>query len=196
VATQTHVTERDPDVPFRDEESQNVTPASHQVTDGHSQSLRTVPYRAVQDCTKKKEILDAPAAPARGRSSRKPKAPTEAELGIVERVLGKLTERSGRTYDPKTAGHSQRILRLLHEGYTEDDLRVVVWDRGNAWADDPKFSQYLQPSTLFGPDKFAERLVLARAAWNAAGPPNGSAGAAKSNPAPTEFTRTLLGDRR
>lgn len=47
------------------------------------------------------------------------------------------------------------------------DLRQVVWDRGNNWAEDPKMDVYLRPSTLFGPEKFPEYLAQARAAYAA-----------------------------
>jgi uncharacterized phage protein (TIGR02220 family) len=88
-----------------------------------------------------------------------------AELESIRGVLERLSERSGRTYSPKTAQHALRILRLLREGYTELDLRQVVWDRANRWAEKPEMVEYLRPSTVFGPQKFPDYLAEAKAAY-------------------------------
>ncbi len=86
------------------------------------------------------------------------------EFAAIERVIEKLSERAGRKYSPRTPQHAGRVLRLLREGYSEHDLRLVVWHQGNAWEGDPQWSKYLRPSTLFGPQKFADYVVEARAA--------------------------------
>jgi len=86
------------------------------------------------------------------------------ELGIIERVLERLSDRSGRSYSPKTETHAQRILRLLRLGHSEGDIRMVVWDRANAWSGNEKMQPYLRPCTLFGPEKFPDYLAEAIAA--------------------------------
>jgi len=86
------------------------------------------------------------------------------ELGIIERVLERLSDRSGRSYSPKTETHAQRILRLLRLGHSEGDIRMVVWDRANAWSGNEKMQPYLRPHTLFSPEKFPDYLAEAIAA--------------------------------
>jgi uncharacterized phage protein (TIGR02220 family) len=103
----------------------------------------------------------------RPKLKRPARGPTPDELATVERVLGKLSERARRSYSPDTQAHAKLVLRLLRDGHSERDLRLVVWDRGNAWADDPKMDPYLRPSTLFGPQKFPEYLAEATAAREA-----------------------------
>jgi uncharacterized phage protein (TIGR02220 family) len=85
------------------------------------------------------------------------------ERGVVERVLKRLSERAQRSYSPEA--HAKLLLRLLRDGHSEDDLRLVVWDRANEWAGDARMDYCVRPSTLFGPQGFAEKLAHARARW-------------------------------
>lgn len=107
---------------------------------------------------------DAPKRRLRKRSSE----PTAEEFGIVERVIAKLNERSGREFEASSKETQRLIVRLLRDGRSEHDLRLVVWDRANEWADDPEKAEWLRPSTLFGPEKFSDRLAEAKAKWAAA----------------------------
>jgi len=45
--------------------------------------------------------------------------------------------------------HDERIRKLLKAGYTEQELRVVIWHKGETWGKDPEMQRYVQPSTLF-----------------------------------------------
>ncbi len=101
---------------------------------------------------------------------RLPSDPNDDELAIVEMVLGKLSANSGRSYKAclPRGGYTENcrlIVRLLRDGYTEHDLRIVVWERSTKWAKDPEANQWLQPSTLFGPLKFQQYLPHATSAW-------------------------------
>jgi len=126
-----------------------------------------------------------------GRKKAKPSDPTASEAASIAAILGKLSERSGRVYRPTTPTHARLILRLLRGGHSEMDLRKVVWDRANEWAEDPKMDQYLRPATLFGPEKFADYLAQALAADAALVKVNGH----KPNVMPdSEFRLHLLGD--
>lgn len=44
----------------------------------------------------------------------------------------------------------------LSEGFTWDDVKAVIDRQVLMWADDPKMSEYLRPSTLFNKTKFAQ----------------------------------------
>jgi uncharacterized phage protein (TIGR02220 family) len=105
--------------------------------------------------------------PARTRKRQKPSEPTPEELAIVERVIAKLNERSGRQFEATAKPTVRLIVRLLRDNRSEHDLRLVVWDRANEWAADPEKAEWLRPSTLFGPEKFSDRLAEAKAKWAA-----------------------------
>lgn len=106
--------------------------------------------------------------PARHRaaSTLRP-VPNATERAIAERVLAKLSERTERSYTAQA--HVDAAVSLLRAGYSEDDLRTVVWDRCNRWFDDPlaapRMAEFCRPSTLFGPKKFPDYLAEGAAAW-------------------------------
>lgn len=76
-------------------------------------------------------------------------------------MLGRLSELTGRKYNPTTAAHAQRVVALLRQSYTEQQLLAVVEHRVRKWSPDPKMREYLRPSTLFGQQKFPEYLAEA-----------------------------------
>jgi uncharacterized phage protein (TIGR02220 family) len=104
--------------------------------------------------------------PVRTRRRTKPSDPTPEQLAIVERVISRLNERSGRAFEASAKPTQRLIVRLLRDGYSEEDLRLVVWDRASEWAHDDEKAQWLRPTTLFGPEKFPDRVAEARAAWS------------------------------
>jgi len=79
-------------------------------------------------------------------------------------VLKRLSDKTGHGYSADTIPHVEAIARLLDDGYTETDLRTVVWHRCRVWGDDPKMREYLRPKTLFARSNFADYLPAARAA--------------------------------
>lgn len=99
----------------------------------------------------------------RGRKKPKPADPTPVERESAAKVLAKLNQRSGRLFASET--HVRRVVRLLRQGHSEQDLRLVVWDRANHWAADEKMAEYLRPVTLFGAEKFPDYLAEAKASW-------------------------------
>lgn len=110
----------------------------------------------------------AAAQPSSGRKrgkSKKPSDPTPAEQASLEVVIAKLNKATGREYSPDTKEHTARLLRLLRDGYSELDLRLVIWSKTAEWRDKPEMEPFLRPSTLFGPKNFAEYVVQARAEW-------------------------------
>lgn len=155
---------------------------SESVTAGHADSISVTPCLAVPCLAKPSQGIESlPAAPPEGLAlaegtdpgitprprKRKPglAGASPEERAVVERVLARLSERAGRSYSPEA--HAKLVLRLLRDGHTENDLRLVIWDRANDWVDDPKMDYCVRPSTLFGPEGFAEKLAHAKAAWDA-----------------------------
>lgn len=83
---------------------------------------------------------------------------------VVERVLTALTRRTGAAFRV-CDGHAKLIVaRLRDSSASEEDLRLVVWDRSNRWLGTEQ-EQFLRPSTLFRPGHWDEYLDQARAAW-------------------------------
>lgn len=75
----------------------------------------------------------------------------------VEEIVRFLNERTGKHFQPK--GETERLINgRINEGYTVDDFKKVITIKCNEWKDDPKYSRYLQPSTLFAPSHFDEYL--------------------------------------
>jgi len=150
----------------RTETLQGVTGShaeSRDVTKSHSEPLPSVP---VPDQT---EHTGKSAEPTEGEVKKTGKRlridPTPEEAATVERVLSKLSERAHVNYRPDSVGHQVLIIGLLRKGYTERDLRMVIWHRWEKWGAREDMAEFLRPKTLFGPDNFAEYLPQAEAAW-------------------------------
>lgn len=82
----------------------------------------------------------------------------------VGRVIAKLNERTSVQYQASGKSTSALVLGLLKSGYTEADLRLVIWHRAELWLGDAKMSQCLRPSTLFRRSNFEQYLPEAVAA--------------------------------
>lgn len=50
----------------------------------------------------------------------------------------------------------------LHDGYTVEDLCLVITQKQIEWGSDGKMAQYIRPSTLFKPSKFSGYLQAAK----------------------------------
>lgn len=94
----------------------------------------------------------------RGEKARQARAVSEA-------VIGKLNRDAGSCFEPDATGTLKLITRLLAEGYTERDMRMVVWDRVGRWGADPMMGEYLRPKTLFALANFENYVAEARKAW-------------------------------
>jgi uncharacterized phage protein (TIGR02220 family) len=73
----------------------------------------------------------------------------------VSEILSYLNEKANRHYKTDTSGY---ISARLKEGYTVEDFKKVIDKKVREWGNDPKWSKYLQPSTLFAPSHFDEYL--------------------------------------
>ncbi len=99
---------------------------------------------------------------ARARKQ-KPSEPTADERASAMFILRKLSERSGVAYSG-SGEHVRTIVARLREGITEADMRKVIGYCAVEleWQDDPKWSRYLRPKTLFGAQKIHDYLDPAR----------------------------------
>ncbi|MGK3372773.1 conserved phage C-terminal domain-containing protein, partial [Citrobacter youngae] len=87
----------------------------------------------------------------------------------AKQVLVHLNQVTNSRYQVSTTS-LQNIRARIGEGFTVDELSLVV-DYCNAkWSDDLKMSDYLRPQTLFQPSKFPGYLKSANN-WDKAGRP-------------------------
>ena len=76
-----------------------------------------------------------------------------ADNQAVETVISHLNELAGTRYRPTKADTIKVITARLKEGYTVDDLRLVVSYKCDEWMG-TDMQKYLRPETLFRPSKF------------------------------------------
>ena len=71
-------------------------------------------------------------------------------------LISYLNSKTGSSY--RNSEQIQELIeQRLSEGYTEEDLKLVIDRKCSEWSCDGKMRTYLRPSTLFG-DKFGEYL--------------------------------------
>jgi uncharacterized phage protein (TIGR02220 family) len=110
------------------------------------------------------------AAEAARKARKKPDGNVTAdELAAAERVLGRLNEHTGkrlRVQGPAgVTEHARTIAARLRKGYSETDLRMVVWHRCLEWCGDEQMEKWLRPATIFAVTKLDGYLDEARAAY-------------------------------
>lgn len=81
------------------------------------------------------------------------KEPLSSKPDIAEKVIQYLNDKTGSKFRA-TPSHTKFIDARIAEGATPQDLIAVINRKCLEWLDDPKFSQYLRPSTLFNATKF------------------------------------------
>lgn len=81
---------------------------------------------------------------------------------IVDAVIAHLNEKAERSFKPTTQAYRKEISARLKEGYQAEDFFEVIDFKVLQWKHDHKFSQYLQPSTLFCQSHFDEYLQAAK----------------------------------
>lgn len=76
----------------------------------------------------------------------------EDNNNIASRVIGYLNEKARKKFNSKASGNVEKVVRLLKDGYTEDDCKKVVDNMVYHWKE-PRMAAYLRPSTLFNNGK-------------------------------------------
>jgi len=87
----------------------------------------------------------------------------------AKQVLSHLNQTTGSRYQVCKSS-LENIRGRLAEGFTPDELTLVVDYSVEKWGDDLKMAEYLRPTTLFLPSKFPGYLQSANK-WNKAGRP-------------------------
>lgn len=91
-------------------------------------------------------LIDEPQAPAQ------PKEPSP-----TEEVVNHLNRRAGTRYKPTTATTRKLVKARLKEGFTVEDMKLVIDKKCADWLNNPKMAEFLRPETLFG-NKFESYL--------------------------------------
>lgn len=81
---------------------------------------------------------------------------------ICKKVITRLNELNNTKYSTTSEGNIKFIKGRLEEGYTEEDLLLVVDKMSYLWnqPNDKDMRQYLRPSTLFRPTNFENYLNM------------------------------------
>jgi len=106
------------------------------------------------------------------RTRSAPTIPLELQP-TVTRVITKINELAGTTYQPESKIVRAGLLARLTAGATEADCLSVVEDRWRDWSEKPEMRQYFNPETLFRESKFEKYRNLVRMghSGNGAGTP-------------------------
>jgi uncharacterized phage protein (TIGR02220 family) len=84
-------------------------------------------------------------------------------------VLTHLNQVSGSRYQ-KSKTSLENIRGRLREGYSVDDLKLVIDLKHEHWNGNDDQYQYMRPETLFGPKKF-ESYLQSATRWESKGRP-------------------------
>lgn len=84
-------------------------------------------------------LIDEPQAPAQ------PKEPDP-----TEEVVDYLNRRAGTKYKPTTANTRKLVKARLKEGFTVEDMKLVIDKKCADWLNNPEMAKFLRPDTLFG----------------------------------------------
>lgn len=93
----------------------------------------------------------------------------ESEPAGADVVIDHMNQTTGSRYQKKPTS-KKPINGRLSEGFTVEDLQLVVEFKYQHWGDNPEMAQYLRPATLFGTDKFNGYLMAAKR-WHEIGRP-------------------------
>lgn len=92
-----------------------------------------------QPAAEPQPLINEPQTPAQ------PKDPDP-----VEEVINHLNSRAGTHYKATTANTRKLIKARLKEGFTVDEIKLVIDKKCVDWGHNPKMAEYLRPDTLFG----------------------------------------------
>lgn len=94
-----------------------------------------------------------------------PQAPAQPEgPDPTEEVVNHLNQRAGTQYKATTANTRKLVKARLKEGFTVEDIKLVIDKKCAEWLNNRDMAQYLRPETLFGP-KFESYLNAKPQQW-------------------------------
>lgn len=93
-----------------------------------------------------------------GKGQKTPKRSKESD-----EVVEHLNQTCGTRFKSNSKATTAKINTLATQGFTVDDMKMVIEYKHQKWGKDPKMREYLRPETLFG-SKFESYLNAAIAA--------------------------------
>lgn len=76
---------------------------------------------------------------------------------IYKEIVDFLNEKAGTAYRPTTKKTQTLIDARMHEGFTVEQIKIVIQKKCDDWLGNAKMEEFLRPLTLFG-DKFESYL--------------------------------------
>ena len=106
-----------------------------------------------------------------GGKKRNPRPPkhTDECIRITDLVIARFNDLFNRNLGAK--GYRDQVKKLLAKGYTENEIRGVIWWASMEWADDEEWRMKVDPSTVLklqnsqGSRNFPQYLALATELW-------------------------------
>lgn len=117
----------------------HTTQASTATQDPWASYTTPNPTRTTKPENEPQPLIDEPQAPAQ------PKEPDP-----TEEVVNHLNHRLGTKYKPTTQATRKLIKARLKEGFTVEDMKLVIDKKATEWVGNPKMAQFLRPDILFG----------------------------------------------
>lgn len=118
------------------------TPATTAAPTNHAMGPTPTDEAATQSQTPDDEpqpLIAEPQTPAQ------PKTPDP-----TEEVIAHLNQRAGTHYKATTANTRKLVKARLNEGFTIEDMKLVIDKKSAEWLNNRDMAQYLRPETLFG----------------------------------------------
>lgn len=127
-----------------DEPDQEETPAENPTTqtpaqDPWADTTNANTKRSQTPAYEPQPLLNEPQAPAQ------PKEPDP-----TEEIVAHLNQRAGTHYKATTANTRKLVKARLKEGFTVDEIKLVIDKKCTEWLNNPAMVEYLRPETLFG----------------------------------------------
>ena len=73
----------------------------------------------------------------------------KAPIDIVKRIIFYLNKKTGSNYRHNTNKTISLISARLNEGFKVEDFKTVIDNKCRDWLNDPNWTHYLRPDTLF-----------------------------------------------
>lgn len=73
----------------------------------------------------------------------------ENEIALASRMIAYLNEKAGRDFRVNGNSNAKHIISRARDGFSEEDMRMVVDSKVREWGGDARFCRYLRPETLF-----------------------------------------------
>ena len=84
----------------------------------------------------------------------KNKTIVEMNLDVTQFVIQYLNDKTGKQFKSESAATRKFINSLIKNDYTQEDLIRVIDLKAGQWLNNPEFSVFLRPSTLFNATNF------------------------------------------